>query len=234
MRPPAIEASRVAVPNAGAEGIALDSVAHGRNVLSWQFTAKRVLDVVIALPLLALLSPLFLLVGLAIKISSAGPIFFRQEREGLGGKRFAMLKFRSMRINGSTALEQQQAALATQGTLMKMRRDPRVTTVGRWLRATSIDELPQLWNVLRGDMSLVGPRPLIPFMLEGHPEFRRVRALVRPGITGLWQLRDRSNNTSAAAMLTHDLEYLTRFGLMQDLSILLQTIPAVLSGKGAF
>lgn len=234
MRAPVIGASRTALPNAGQRVVEFDYSGFGLKVLSWQFAAKRLLDVAMALPLLVLLAPLFLLVALAIKISSAGPIFFRQQREGLGGRRFAMLKFRSMRMNNATGLEEQQAELATQGTLVKMRRDPRVTTVGRLLRATSIDELPQLWNVLRSDMSLVGPRPLIPFMLEGHPEFRRVRALVRPGITGLWQLRDRSNNTSATAMMAHDLEYLTRFGLKQDLCILLQTIPAVLSGRGAF
>ena len=152
----------------------------------------------------------------------------------MGGRLFSIVKFRSMRTGNPAGIEEQQAAQATQGLLVKMRRDPRVTTVGRWLRATSIDELPQLWNVVRGDMSLVGPRPLIPFMLEAHPEYRRMRARVRPGITGLWQVRDRSNNTSAAAMLPHDLEYLSRFGLRQDLSILLRTIPAVLSGRGAF
>jgi exopolysaccharide production protein ExoY len=199
-----------------------------------QITVKRLLDFVIALSLLILFAPLFAVAALAVKRSSPGPVFFRQEREGRGGQRFLMLKFRSMRAGGAGGLEAQQAVLAARGTLVKMRQDPRVTAVGRWLRRTSVDELPQLWNVLRGDMSLVGPRPLIPFMLESHPEFRRVRALVRPGITGLWQLRDRSNNTAAAAMLPHDLEYLARFGLKQDLAILLHTIPAVLTSRGAF
>jgi len=202
--------------------------------LQGQAALKRALDFVIALFLLIMLLPLFALVAPAIKLSSPGPVFFQQAREGRGGRRFAMFKFRSMRCNGIETSLAQQSKLAPWGTLLKAPDDPRVTAVGRWLRKTSIDELPQLWNVLRGDMSLVGPRPLIPFMLEGHPEFRQVRSLVRPGITGLWQLRDRVNNTTAAAMLPHDLEYLRNFGLKQDLAILAHTIPAVLAGKGAF
>jgi lipopolysaccharide/colanic/teichoic acid biosynthesis glycosyltransferase len=200
----------------------------------WQSAGKRLLDCGVALFLLILFSPLLVVAAVAVKLSSAGPVLFRQEREGRGGRRFYMLKFRSMRICGTAEVDAYQAALAARGTLIKMRQDPRVTAVGRWLRATSIDELPQLWNVLSGDMSLVGPRPLLPFMLEPHPEFRRVRALVRPGITGLWQLRDRNNNNTAAAMLPHDLEYLRGFSLKQDLVILARTVPAVLTGRGAF
>jgi lipopolysaccharide/colanic/teichoic acid biosynthesis glycosyltransferase len=195
---------------------------------------KRFLDIFGALFLLVLLFPLFVITSVAVKISSAGPVFFRQEREGRHGKRFQMLKFRSMHNEDAGGLYSQRNKLAATGTLLKLRADPRVTVLGRWLRRTSIDELPQLWNVMVGDMSLVGPRPLIPFMLEPHPEFRRMRALVRPGITGLWQLRDRSNNTTAAAMMLHDLEYLENFGVKQDLLILARTIPAVLAGKGAF
>lgn len=234
MRAPAIEGSPIALPNLEERGFTFDDPAHWLASRRWQARAKRVLDFVVALSLLALLSPLFAVVALAIKLASAGQVFFRQEREGQGGKRFSMFKFRSMRAGGAAELDAQQVALATRGTLVKMRQDPRVTALGRWLRMTSIDEMPQLWNVLRGDMSLVGPRPLIPFMLESHPDFRRARALVRPGITGLWQLRDRSNNNTAAAMLPHDLEYLAGFSLKQDLSILLRTIPAVLTGRGAF
>lgn len=198
-----------------------------------QTALKRLFDVVMAFLLLALLLPLLAVIAFMIKLSSPGPVLFQQEREGRGGRRFRMFKFRSMRIN-SPAMDARQTELAVHGTLLKLRRDPRVTLVGCWLRRTSMDELPQLWNVMRGEMSLVGPRPLIPFMLEGHPAFRRARALVRPGMTGLWQLRDRSNNTTAAAMLSHDLEYLRHFGLRQDLMILARTIPAVLACKGAF
>ena len=223
---------RDAAKNAGARGYDpkdLESALTFRAAI-----VKRLFDVAVALFLLLLFSPLFATVALGVKLSSAGPVFYRQQREGMGGRLFSILKFRSMRTGGRAPLEAQQLAQASRGLLVKMPGDPRVTTVGRWLRATSIDELPQLWNVVRGDMSLVGPRPLIPFMLEAHPEYRQMRARVRPGITGLWQVRDRSNNTNAAAMLPHDLEYLSRFGLKQDLSILLRTIPAVLSGRGAF
>ena len=226
--------SPVTLPGVVGQGIALADPAHWLAVHRRQIMLKRVFDIVAALALLALLSSVFAVVALAIKLSSAGPVFFRQEREGRGGKRFYMFKFRSMKTGDQSQLETQQAALATWGVLVKMPRDPRVTTVGRWLRMTSVDELPQLWNVLWGDMSLVGPRPLIPFMLDSCPEFRRARALVRPGISGLWQLRDRSNNTTAAAMLPHDLEYLAGFGLKQDLVILLRTLPAVMKGRGAF
>lgn len=234
MLAPSTAAGRDAAPNA-------EALAYDFNHIEPQLTyprraviVKRLFDLAVALFLLVLLSPFFAIAALAIKLSSAGPVFFRQRREGMGGRLFSILKFRSMRTGNPAGLKEQQVAQATQGLLVKMPRDPRVTAVGRWLRATSIDELPQLWNVVRGDMSLVGPRPLIPFMLDAHPEYRRLRARVRPGITGLWQVRDRSNNTSAAAMLPHDLEYLSRFGLKQDLSILLRTIPAVLSGRGAF
>ena len=226
--------SLIALPGVVEKGFALADQAHWDASHRWQVMLKRVFDFVVALALLALLPPVFAVVALAIKLSSAGPVIFRQEREGLGGKRFYLFKFRSMKTGSVTELETQQAALVVRGTLVKMPGDPRVTAVGRWLRRTSVDELPQLWNVLCGDMSLVGPRPLIPFMLDSYPEFRRARALVRPGITGLWQLRDRSNNTTAAAMLPHDLEYLAGFGLKQDLAILLRTIPAVLKRRGAF
>ena len=200
----------------------------------WQSACKRLCDGLTALALLLLLSPLLLAIALVIKLSSPGPVLFRQEREGQHGRRFILQKFRTMRVGVANPLGERQAVLEADGKLLKLRHDPRVTPVGRWLRKTSVDELPQLWNLLRGEMSLVGPRPLIPFMLEGDQEFRRVRALVRPGLTGLWQLRDRANNTSAAAMRPHDLEYIQRFSLGLDFLILLRTIPAVLAGKGAF
>jgi len=143
-----------------------------------------------------------------------------------------MYKFRTMRVQAASAVGH-QTDTATKGLLVKGRNDPRVTPLGRFLRSTSLDELPQLFNVLKGDMSLVGPRPLIPFMLAGHPEFAKARALVRPGITGLWQVCERENNTNAAAMMPYDLEYIQRFSLWSDLAILLRTPFVVFSGKGA-
>ncbi|MFO1476868.1 MAG: sugar transferase [Verrucomicrobiota bacterium] len=144
-----------------------------------------------------------------------------------------MFKFRSMRIDTDPKLAQLQRRAAESGVLVKHVRDPRVTPIGRVLRSTSIDELPQLMNVLRGEMSLVGPRPLLPFMLAPFPAFARARAIVRPGLTGLWQIRERHNNTSALCMLPHDLEYIRRFSLWRDLVILCRTPWVVITQKGA-
>ncbi|MGA2178466.1 MAG: sugar transferase [Verrucomicrobiota bacterium] len=213
-----------------------DIDGHARRLAShrWHSSGKRLMDCAVAAVLLILFSPLFVFAALAVKLSSAGPVFFRQEREGWGETRFEMFKFRSMQMETVVGANGRPAALATPGRFVKMRSDPRVTVVGRWLRKTSIDELPQLWNVLQGNMSLVGPRPVIPSLPGLFPAYRRARALVRPGITGLWQLRNRGNGANAINMLSHDLEYIKCFGPKQDLIILLRTIPAVLTCKGAF
>lgn len=194
---------------------------------------KRLLDFSGAFALLLLLWPVFVVAALAVS-SSRGPVLFRQQREGSYGRCFRILKFRSMKTDTSPSRTSEPLSHGANAVLLKFPGDPRVTRAGRWLRRTSIDELPQLLNVLRGEMSLVGPRPLPPFMLDPYPELRRIRALVRPGVTGLWQLRDRTNNTSAATMLSHDIEYIERFNLRLDLWILLRTIPAVVSGRGAY
>jgi exopolysaccharide production protein ExoY len=194
---------------------------------------KRFFDVVVSSLALVALLPVFAIVALAIRITSPGPIIFQQRREGYQGHGFLMLKFRSMKVRHDEVITQAQQESAERGQLIKMHGDPRITRVGRFLRRTSLDELPQLINVLKGEMSLIGPRPLLPFMLEPHPEFREARAQVRPGITGLWQIRDRENNTNALSMLPHDLEYIHRFSLWLDLSILLSTVGAVLSRRGA-
>jgi len=123
---------------------------------------------------------------------------------------------------------------AQKGILYKQKDDGRVTWIGKVIRKTSIDELPQLFNVLRGDMSIVGPRPLVPFMLAPYPEFRAIRSMVRPGITGLWQIRDRENNTSAEFMITHDTEYIENYTFLLDIKILAETPLVVLSGRGAY
>ncbi len=194
---------------------------------------KRQMDFWLALGALLALLPILLLVFLLLRLSSRGPAIFRQTRVGLRQKPFVMYKFRTMRVGPEPVLSGLQRESAGRGVLVKGRKDPRVTALGRILRVTSLDELPQLINVLKGDMSLVGPRPLLPFMLAPYPEFSAIRSLVRPGITGLWQLRDRANNTNATAMMAHDLEYVQRLGLGLDLAILLRTPWAVASRQGA-
>lgn len=196
--------------------------------------AKRAFDLLGAVLVLLLLAPLLGAIALAVRMSSPGPIIFRQLRVGRHGRHFYFLKFRSMRVDVSKdGGERATAAGKPPGSLVKSRRDPRITPVGAVLRRLSLDELPQLLNVVAGDMSLVGPRPLIAFMLEPYPDLARVRARVRPGLTGLWQIRCREKNESVLDMAAHDLEYVRRQSLCLDLRILVATIPVVLSTRGA-
>lgn len=183
---------------------------------------------------LLLLSPLFAAIALAIKLTSKGPVFFVQERWGMNKRTFGMIKFRSMVIDA----EAQMAALETQnelgGPMFKMRNDPRVTPIGRLLRRTSLDELPQLINVLKGDMSLVGPRPLPNRDVERFSELWLMRRFsVKPGITGLWQVSGRSE-TDFDQTIRLDLQYIDRWNLPLDLKILLKTLNVVIRGKGAY
>ena len=195
---------------------------------------RRAVDIVGAGLLLVLVSPVLLAAAVAIRITSRGPILFRQERVGRGERIFMVVKLRTMVVNHAKVIDIARVeALARDGVLTKSENDPRITRVGRFLRRTSIDELPQLWNVLTGDMSLIGPRPLIPFMLAPYPELRRVRSTVRPGLTGLWQVSERSDNTTALAMADADLEYIATRSLRGDMSILVRTVPAILKGSGA-
>jgi lipopolysaccharide/colanic/teichoic acid biosynthesis glycosyltransferase len=195
--------------------------------------AKRGLDVVLALVLLACTCPLMLAVAVAIKCTSRGPVLFRQARAGVGGHPFLMLKFRSMRINAC----EQQPFLADrnelQGPVFKIRNDPRFTPIGRFLRRTSIDELPQLWNVIRGDMSLVGPRPLPLDEVRTQSTAESGRLSVLPGLTCLWQISGRCDIPYREWMQL-DLFYVRHRSLLLDVEILLRTIPAVLSGRGAY
>ncbi|HEX5152450.1 MAG TPA: sugar transferase [Parafilimonas sp.] len=200
------------------------------------FFLKRTFDILVSLMLVLLFAPILIIVTLLIKLTSRGPVLYSKERVGLNGRYFKCHKFRSMVIDHSGQRYDHKSSIehATKGILHKNQRDSRITFVGRMIRKTSIDELPQLFNVLFGDMSIVGPRPLLPFMLEPYPEFSQVRCLVRPGITGLWQIRDRQNNTSAQYMMEHDMEYIENFNFFLDLKIIAETPLVVLSGKGAY
>lgn len=201
-----------------------------------QLILKRTFDIVVASVLIVLLAPILILVAVLIKLSSKGNVLYSNERVGYKGKNFRCYKFRSMVSDQSKVARAYREALEQQqkGILLKLQDDPRVTWIGKIIRKSSIDELPQLFNVLKGDMSIVGPRPLVPFMLSHLPEFKAIRCLVRPGITGLWQIRDRVNNTSAEFMVEHDTEYIKDYSLMMDLKILISTPMVVLSAEGAY
>jgi exopolysaccharide biosynthesis polyprenyl glycosylphosphotransferase len=197
-----------------------------------KLVVKRAFDVLGAAALLALVSPILAAAAIAIKATSRGPVLFRQLRCGLYGRRFAMLKLRTMYDDAESRRREVEHLNELSGPVFKIRKDPRITPVGRWLRRWSIDELPQLWNVLRGDMSLVGPRPPIPGEVDQYLTFQRRRLSMRPGLTCLWQVRGR-NEIEFEEWVKLDLEYIDSWSLGQDLLILLHTLPAVLRGQGA-
>jgi exopolysaccharide biosynthesis polyprenyl glycosylphosphotransferase len=202
---------------------------------------KRFLDVFGSALAILVFSPLFILIAAAVKLTSRGPIFFRQERVGLGGRRFTFLKFRSMKCGSDSQLHQEYIRrfiggeiTKAHGATFKIKNDPRLTSIGGFLRRSSLDELPQLINVLRGEMSLVGPRPAIPYEIELYQPWHRSRFLeVKPGITGLWQVVGRSK-TTFDDMVRLDLQYATQWSLWLDIKILLQTPRAVVSREGAY
>jgi exopolysaccharide biosynthesis polyprenyl glycosylphosphotransferase len=193
---------------------------------------KRLIDIAGSLFGLILLSPFLLLTALLIKVTSAGPVFFIQERMGLRGRRFRLFKFRTMIKDAEKKLEELRHLNEADGPVFKMKRDPRLTSIGTLLRKSSIDELPQLWNVLRGEMSLVGPRPPISAEVEKYDRWQRRRLSMRPGLTCLWQISGRSE-LDFDTWMKLDLKYIENWSLTLDFIILLKTIPAVLSTRGA-
>ncbi len=199
----------------------------------WSSRVKRAMDVFIALGLIVVGAPLWAVIATAIRLEGPGPILFHQPRVGRDGKQFTLLKFRSM-VQGADA---RRASLRdhseVDGPIFKMRRDPRTTRVGRVIRRLSLDELPQLWNVLIGDMSLVGPRPPMPSEVVEYQDWHRRRLDVAPGMTGLWQVSGRSKLTFDE-MVMLDLFYAENWSLFLDLKILLRTVPTVLRGTGAY
>jgi exopolysaccharide biosynthesis polyprenyl glycosylphosphotransferase len=197
----------------------------------WQKALKRTFDVVVAGVLVLILSPVLLACGLAVRLTSPGPALFRQRRVGKDGQVFDMHKFRSMTADAEAHLQELQAQKDTDGPIFKLHHDPRVTPVGRILRAWSIDELPQLLDVLRGDMSLVGPRPLPTYEVDLADPWARNRLRVRPGLTGLWQVSGR-HRLPFHDLVRYDLFYVENWSLSMDLFILLRTIPAVLLRSG--
>lgn len=205
-----------------------------RLIVGGAYLIKRLFDIAAASVLLILLSPLLLTIALLIRLDSPGPVFFRQIRVGRYGKLFRMWKYRSMYVDA----EARKAALLQQnemtgGVIFKMKDDPRITRAGRFIRKASIDELPQLWNVLIGDMSLVGPRPAVPSEVDQYSLADRERLKAIPGITCIWQVSGRSD-IPFPEQVKLDVQYIESQSFWQDVLILLKTIPAVLLGRGAY
>lgn len=196
---------------------------------------KRTLDLTLLLPALLLLAPLLALVAIAIKLGDGGPVLYWQRRVGRFGREFAFPKFRSMRVDADAVRAQLLTANqhGQDGVTFKMKRDPRVTAVGRLIRRTSIDELPQLWCVLRGEMSLVGPRPPLVSEVQRYSLADRERLLVTPGLTCIWQVSGRSE-VPFPEQVRMDLNYIRQPSLWADIKLLAKTLPAVIGGRGAY
>jgi exopolysaccharide biosynthesis polyprenyl glycosylphosphotransferase len=197
-----------------------------------QMAIKRLFDIISSAAALVLLSPMLLTVALIIKLTSRGPVFFKQKRVGLHGKTFDMLKFRSMVINAEELRAKLEALNEQTGPVFKIKNDPRITSIGRFIRKYSIDELPQLLNVLRGEMSVVGPRPPLSKEVEKYAAWQRRRLSVRPGLTCIWQVSGR-NQISFEDWMYLDMQYIDNWNLFTDLRLILKTVPVVITGSGA-
>jgi exopolysaccharide biosynthesis polyprenyl glycosylphosphotransferase len=193
---------------------------------------KRAFDLLSSSVAILLLSPAFIATAIAVKLDSPGPVFFRQTRVGKNGRPFKMIKFRSMHVDAEDRLASLQVLNEASGPVFKMRNDPRVTRVGRFIRRTSLDELPQFLNVFSGEMSIVGPRPPVPAEVKKYQRWQRRRLSVKPGITCTWQVSGRSD-ISFDQWMKLDLEYIDTWSLWQDVQICFRTVPAVLMSRGA-
>lgn len=201
---------------------------------NWQLFIKRIIDIAVSATLLLLLSPIFALVALLIKLESTGPVLFAQERVGYNKRRFKVLKFRTMIVEAEQQLPLLEHLNEVEGPVFKIKKDPRITRIGAVLRRFSVDELPQLINVLKGEMSLVGPRPLPVRDVERiDTQWHKRRFSIKPGITCLWQVNGRSN-IGFNEWVRMDLDYIDKWSLGLDLVILMKTIPAVFKGPGAY
>ncbi|MCI5942006.1 MAG: sugar transferase [Ligilactobacillus animalis] len=194
---------------------------------------KRFFDVILSLIGLIVLAIPFLIIAAFVKFCDGAPVLYTQERVGKDGRRFQIYKFRSMYVDADKLLEKLKEQNEVTGPMFKMKNDPRITSVGRFLRKTSLDELPQLWNVLRGDMSLVGPRPPLPREVAKYSEYDLQRLWVIPGCTGLWQATER-NNVGFEEMVELDLEYIQKRSLLFDAKIILLTVVAIIHPNGAY
>jgi lipopolysaccharide/colanic/teichoic acid biosynthesis glycosyltransferase len=198
----------------------------------FQLACKRLLDVVLSAFLLVLAFPLFLVLGLAVKLTSPGPVFYRWKVVGRNGRPFLGYKIRSMVVNADELKAQLENRNEMTGPVFKIAGDPRITAIGSWMRRYSLDELPQLYNVLKGDMALVGPRPPLRTEYERFTEYQKQKLAVKPGITCLWQISGRNEVRDFNEWVRLDLEYIRRWSIWLDLRILMGTLGAVLSGSG--
>lgn len=203
------------------------------SISGWNLALKRAMDVVVASLGLILLSPLLLIIAAVIRLDSPGPAVFEQTRIGRAGRPFTLFKFRSMHQGAESEKELLSDLNEAAGPIFKIKDDPRRTKLGQLLRRTSLDEFPQLYNVLRGEMSLIGPRPALPSEVERYQEWHKKRLQTWPGITGLWQVSGRSDLTFDEMVLL-DIYYVENWSLLLDLRIALKTIPALLLGTGAY
>lgn len=224
--PPVLSQPRVAI-----EVPAIDQAASAESV-AYRFS-RRIFDLVFGSLILLLVAPVVPFLVAMIRLDSAGPVLYRQTRVGQGGRRFTFYKFRSMYAGSDRKLEELAALNEQTGPIFKMRDDPRVTTVGRFLRRSSLDEIPQILNVLKGDMSIVGPRPALPAEVARYEPWQRRRLDARPGLTCLWQISGRSH-IGFDEWMRLDLEYLRTRSLWTDIVILVKTIPAVMARRGAY
>ncbi len=199
----------------------------------FQKIIKRMMDIVLSSAAIIFLSPIFLLLIVIIKMDSKGDAILKQERVGINEEIFYMYKFRSMVVDAEEQFEQVKELNETNSVMFKAKEDPRVTKVGKFIRKYSLDELPQLFNVLKGEMSLVGPRPPLPRELKNYKAWHHVKFLEKPGLTGLWQVSGRSNIKDFDKVVSLDYEYLRKWNLLMDFAIILKTIPVVLSADGA-
>ncbi|MGK4179960.1 sugar transferase [Lapidilactobacillus dextrinicus] len=195
---------------------------------------KRIFDIVASFATLFILSPLFLVIAILIKLEDPqGPVFYSQFRVGRNGKKFRMYKFRSMCVDADKKLKDLLAKNEVEGAMFKMKDDPRITRVGKWIRKTSVDELPQLWNVLHGDMALVGPRPPLPRETATYSEYDKQRLYVQPGCTGLWQVSGR-NDVGFHEMVALDIQYIKTRNLWVDIKIMFKTVGIMIHPNGAY
>ncbi|MGO4109156.1 sugar transferase [Paenibacillus sp. YAF4_2] len=208
--------------------------AYERRPLRLYLMIKRGFDLIAATTGIIILAPIFLLVALCIKLESPkGSVFFYQTRVGRNEQVFKMFKFRSMVANAEELLEGLLSQNEIEGAMFKMKEDPRITKVGKFIRKTSIDELPQLWNVIKGDMSLVGPRPALPREVQDYSSYDKLRLKVQPGCTGLWQVSGR-NELSFQEMVELDLKYIEERGFLFDLKLVLLTVKVMFGSKNAY